>query len=854
MNWHSLSKDAVIRALNSDGSKGLTDAEVQKRLKKYGKNTIEKKKRNGFLKKLILQFNDFMIIVLLAAAGISFISSYLNGKTDFADPIVILLIVLLNAILGTVQEAKAEKEIEHLKKMSEPTATVRRNGKTFSVSAEEICPGDILIFKSGARIAADCRIISSSKLQADESSLTGESVAVNKSENALIPEFSPIAERTNMVYSGTAIVSGKGEGVAVATGMNTEFGKIAGLIMDSENPETPLQKKLSHIGKLLGILALIICFVIFIIGVLKNFPPFEMFMISVSLAVAAIPEGLPAIVTIMLSFGTRQMARQNAVVRNLSSVETLGNASVICSDKTGTLTANKMKVTEIYSDCTALLLKYAVLCCDSESASPNPTETAIVEYAETMSLKKSRLEKSFPRVSDIPFDSTRKMMSTCHKSSSGAFIAAKGAPDILIELSDRIYKDGNICKITVEQKNKILQKNKEMASKALRVIAVAYKPTESSVITENKFIFLGLIGIEDPPRPEVADAVKKCIDAGISPVMITGDHLHTAVAIAKKIGIYSRGKKAITGTELDLMPQDSLEQNIEQYSVFARATPEQKVRIVEAWQKRNKTVAMTGDGVNDAPALKKADIGCSMGISGTDVAKSASDIVLADDNFATIVSAVKKGREIYDNLKKSIKFLLSSNIGEIATVFVGLLFGWSAPLFPIQLLWINLVTDSLPAIALGLDPPADDIMKRKPEKNTKSIFTKSGWFDIFTEGALIGALAIMAYTIGMVCFDHSPNAAIGRTMAFSVLGLSQLVHAFNMRSEHSVFKAGLLKNKFLVFALLLGITLQVAIISVPALAALFKVVSLNRLQWLVVAVLSFMPVPIIELQKLIRNK
>ncbi len=854
MNWHSIDIPTTEKKLKSNIKKGLTDKEAQKRLSENGKNIIEEKKRNGFFKKLLLQFNNFMIIVLIVAAGISFFSSYLNGETDFLDPIVILAIVLLNAILGTIQETKAEKEIENLKKMSEPMSTVRRNSKLIKIPTEELVVGDVLIFKGGTKIPADCRIIKASRILADESSLTGESVAVNKNSNSIKEELSPLAERDNMVYSGTSIISGKGEGLVVSTGMNTELGKIAGMILESKEQETPLQKKLSHIGKVLGILSLAICFIIFVIGILKNFPPFEMFMMSVSLAVAAIPEGLPAIVTIMLSFGTRAMAKRNAIVRNLSSVETLGSASVICSDKTGTLTTNKMEVCEVFSDDEQMLLKYAVLCCDDDTLSPNPTEAAIIRYGEKKSQDKTRLEKKYPRISDIPFDSSRKMMSTCHKGENGYFVISKGAPDIIIECSDKVYINGKAELLTKEEKMRILAENSKMAQKALRVIGVAYKTSSSSVISENNLTFLGLIGMEDPPRPEAKDAVLSCKKAGITPVMITGDHLNTAVAIAEKIGIHTPGKKAITGSELDILPQEKLEQDIEKYSVFARSTPEHKVRIVDAWQKKNKVVAMTGDGVNDAPALKKANIGCSMGITGTDVAKSASDIILTDDNFATIVSAVKKGREIYTNLKKSIKFLLSSNIGEIVTVFVGLLFGWATPLYPIQLLWINLVTDSLPAIALGLDPAEKDIMSKNPEDASKSIITKSMWADIFIEGAFIGAIAVLAYSIGMIYFDCSLNARIGRTMAFSVLGISQLVHAFNMRSEQSIFKIGLFKNKFLCFALFSGIVLQVIIVSCPFISGIFNVVPLTLEQWLICAGLAILPIPVVELQKLSRHK
>lgn len=850
MNWHNMSAKNVLDTLKTDEKKGLSEKEAGKRLLKYGKNTIAAKKREGFLKKFFAQFNDFMIIVLIVAAALSFIMSVLSGDADFVDPIVILLIVILNAALGTIQEAKAEKAIDALKEMSAPKAQVKRNGEIVSVASDEVVPGDILILRPGTRAAADCRLISAISIKTDESSLTGESLPVTKTPEKTFDPLTPLADRTNLIYSGTSVISGKGEGVVVETGMNTELGKIAGLIIESDETETPLQKKLANVGKILGILALCICVIIFFIGIFKNFPPFEMFMISVSLAVAAIPEGLPAIVTIMLAIGVQAMAKKNAIVRNLPAVEALGGASVICSDKTGTLTMNKMEVADVFSEDKNLLFSYAVLCCDAESANgSSPTENAIMEHGKKYSAEKTRMDRKYPRLSEIPFDSSRKLMSTCHKTDSGLIIITKGAPDVLIKLCTHYYSGSSKLSMTKKYENEILKQNSLMADNALRVIAVAFKESSSTTITENNLTFLGLIGLHDPPRPEVPAAVKSCITAGIRPVMITGDHLNTAAAIAKKTGILKEGQKAITGSELDLIPQSRLEQTISEYSVFARVTPAHKVRIVEAWQKQGKTVAMTGDGVNDAPALKKADIGCSMGMCGTDVAKSASDIILTDDNFATIVSAVRKGREIYENLKKSIKFLLSSNIGEIVTVFVGLLFGWSTPLYPIQLLWINLVTDSLPAIALGLDPVSDDIMKEKPQKNSSKIFDKGMWTDIFLEGSMIGALAILAFSIGMVFFDPAGQHTVGRTMAFSVLGISQLIHAFNMRSKKSVIKSGFFKNKFLVLALISGIVLQITITSIPVIASVFKVTPLTLQQWFITALLAIMPIPIVELQK-----
>ena len=829
MDWHNLTKSDTLNALGTNEALGLTQKEAENRLLKYGKNQLESKQKDGIFKKFISQFNDFMIIILVIAAGISFVMSIISGDADFIDPFAILLIVILNAILGTVQEAKAEKAIEALKKMSSPTAKVKRDGKIISIPTENIVPGDILIFSAGVRVLADCRLIHSNSIETDESSLTGESLLVGKNSQNTYPPLTPLADRKNMLFSGSSIISGKGEGVVVSTGMDTELGKIASLIIDSDDKKTPLQKRLEKVGKTLGILALFICIVIFFVGVFKSYPPFEMFMMSVSLAVAAIPEGLPAIVTIMLAIGVQAMAKKNAIVRNLPAVETLGNASVICTDKTGTLTMNKMMVEDSYSEDAEMLFKYAALCSDSESSgNQNPTELAILGHIKSLSLDKSRLDKLYPRLSEIPFDSDRKIMTTCHKNNSGYLVISKGAPDVLIKLCNRFYKKSGSVPFDNKLKNAVLNKNSFFADNSLRVIAVAFKEGNSTKITEDNFTFLGLIGLLDPPRPEVKDAVKSCKSAGINVVMITGDHLNTAKSIGKKIGILEDYQKAITGNELDQIPQHKLEQTISDYSIFARVTPKHKVRIVDAWQKQGKIVAMTGDGVNDAPALKKADIGCSMGITGTDVAKSASDIILVDDNFATIVSAIKKGREIYDNLKKSVKFLLSSNIGEIVTVFLGLLFGWKSPLFPIQLLWINLVTDSLPAIALGLDPASSDIMKKKPKKADDNIFSKSMWLDIFLEGSLIGALAVLAFTIGMLFFE---STAIGRTMAFSVLGISQLLHAFNMRSETSVLNRNFFKNKFLVFAFLSGTILQILVVTF--LSGIFKTVPLSIYQWLV---------------------
>lgn len=843
MTWHDKSIKDTENKLAANIKNGLSDKEAKKRLLKYGKNIISGKKPAGFFRKFAEQFKDFMIIILLLAAAISFVTSVMNGEADYADPLIILGIVVFNAIIGVIQENKAEKSIEALKKISSPAALVRRDGQTVQINAEELVPGDIVILKTGNRVSADCRLLSSSGLMTDESMLTGESMPVNKSSEYVSELHAPLAERKNMVWSGSMVVGGKGEAIVCSTGMETEMGNIASMILSADERETPLQKKLSGIGRTLGIAALLICAVIFVIGLFRNIPPFDMFMTAVSLAVAAIPEGLPAIVTIMLAIGVQRMAKLGSIVRNLPSVETLGSASVICSDKTGTLTQNKMMVVKTYAKDKKMLLKLAGICSDSESI--NPTEAAILDSAVKEGIEKKELDRRFPRVSEIPFDSERKRMSVVYREGSAMRSVTKGAPDIILKMCTHIYDGKKDILMSAAARNEITAQNEQMAKSALRVIAVAYKNISGSKPVEEGLVFAGLIGMEDPPRPEVKEAVKICRGAGITPVMITGDHLATATAIAGQIGIISDNQKSMTGTELERMSQEELEKNINKYSVFARVTPSHKVRIVKAWQKRGAVVAMTGDGVNDAPALKTADIGCSMGITGTDVAKNASDMILTDDNFATIVQAVRQGRGIFHNIKKAVQFLLSSNIGEILTVFLGLLFGWQTPLLAIQLLWVNLVTDSLPAIALGVDPPDKYLMKEPPRPADKSIFADGLWLTIILEGAMIGALALLAFVIGAVNFD----IVTARTMAFSVLSISQLVHAFNMRSEHSVFSIGIFSNKYLVGAFVIGLILQCSVISITPLAALFKVTPLSNPQWMTVAALSAAPLIIVELQK-----
>lgn len=855
MTYHDIPIDKVLSVLKADKKNGYTAKQAQVLLKKNGENVLAEKKPKSIIIKLFEQFKDFMIIILLLAALISFITSIIEGNADFVDPIIILIIVVLNAVLGVVQENKAEKSLAELKKMSSPTANVKRDGVVKTISSKEVVVGDIILLNSGMSVCADCRLISSINLQVDESSLTGESIPVVKIAEKICNINAVIGDRYNCVYSSTSIISGRGEAVVTKTGMHTEVGKIAGLILSTDEKQTPLQNKLAQVGKVLGISALCICSFIFALGLWKGIPPFEMFMTSVSLAVAAIPEGLPAIVTIMLAIGVQRMVKHGAIVRNLPSVETLGSASVICSDKTGTLTQNKMKVTSIVSDDEILTLQLATLCCDCSNTkgngSNNPTENAILIEANERSISKQSIDKKFPRIDEIPFDSKRKRMTTIHRYHGVTRIITKGAVDLILNLCTHYYDGTKKIILTDKQRKQILSENNRLASKALRVIGVAFSDNDYVKVadSEKNLTYVGMIGMVDPPRLEVYDAVKMCKKANIRPVMITGDHAVTAAAIAKEIGIISDNESVITGEMLDKMQQFELEKNIETYNVFARVTPEHKIRIVKAFQKKGHIVAMTGDGVNDAPALKAADIGCSMGISGTDVAKGASDMILTDDNFATIVEAVRQGRSIFSNIKKAVQFLLSSNIGEIMTILTGILFGWAPPLVAIQLLWVNLVTDSLPAIALGLDPVDKYIMLEKPRDPKKSLFSDGLGITIILEGLMIGALALLAFSIGRNIFDTTEIPWIGRTMAFAVLSISQLVHAFNMRSERSVFSVGIFSNKYLVGAFIVGLILQISVITIGPLSVIFKVIALSPIQWLIVGMLSMMPLLIVELQK-----
>ncbi|HOO11492.1 MAG TPA: calcium-translocating P-type ATPase, SERCA-type [Bacillota bacterium] len=872
LEWYTLEKEAVEKELSTSLSKGLDDKEAAERLERYGYNEIEQKKRKTIFQMYIDQFKDFMIIILIIAAVISGLLG------ELTDAVVILMIVILNAVLGVVQENKAEESLAALKRMAAPNAKVLRGSRHDIIPARMLVPGDIVILETGDLVPADIRITKALNLKIQEAALTGESVPVEKDESPLSRKNVPLGDRVNMGYSGSLVTYGRGEGIVVGTGMDTEVGKIAKMIQSVEEVETPLKKRLQILGKALGIAALAICAVIFIVGVAYGKEIFEMFLTSVSLAVAAIPEGLPAIATIVLAIGVQRMVKRNAIVRRLPSVETLGSATVICSDKTGTLTQNKMAVEKLfynsrvyranmdtepldYSEHLRLLVTTGVLCNDSKLketdegviALGDPTETALVDLGLKVGINKEQLEAGQPRVDEVPFDSKRKLMTTVHALESRYRVYTKGAVEELLKISDSILLDGKVVKLEQQHRDTILKTNEEMARDAMRVLGMAYKDIQDlsrgsgEQVYENGLIFIGMTGMIDPPRPEAKEAVTLCKRAGIKPVMITGDHSVTAVAIARDLEILTEGEEAVTGAELEDISDQDLEERVDRISVYARVSPEHKVRIVKAWQARGQIVAMTGDGVNDAPALKIADIGAAMGIVGTDVAKEASDMVLTDDNFATVVAAVEEGRTIFANILKAIQFLLSCNVGEILTLFVATMLNWYEPLLPIHILWVNLVTDSLPALALGVDPAEKNIMDRKPRNPEKNIFDKGMITRIIYQGIMVGALTLAAFVYG-----SQRSLETGRTMAFTVLALSQLVHAFNVRSnKQSAFKAGLLSNRYLLGAVVLSSLLVFAVLEIPFLASVFKVTALKAAEWKMVGVLSLAPVVVVEVVKLL---
>ncbi len=862
MTAHNEDALKVMQSLHSDLAAGLTESQVQEKRAQLGENRLKEKKKKTNLQRFTEQFKDVMILILIAAAMISFVIACVEGEPkEFFEPFLILLIVILNAIMGVMQESKAEKALDALKSLSAPHARVIRDGKEKVIDAVELVPGDIIHLEAGDFIPADARLIRSVSLKSEESALTGESVPSEKDASVTVDEKAPLGDRNNMVFSGCSITYGTATAVVTATGMNTEMGKIANLLDNEDEGHTPLQKKLAQLGKYLGILALAACAIIFVVGIANGIPALDIFMTAVSLAVSAIPEGLPAIVTIVLSIGVQRMVRKNAIIRRLPAVETLGGASVICSDKTGTLTQNRMTLVKAYLDGAKeaedagtqnsaeirKLLTFGTLCCDGsvvfhdkeEQHIGDPTETAIVLAAYRNGIPKDDLNHKYPRLAEIPFDSDRKLMTTINRIDNKNVVIVKGAFDVM---TSRCVS-GDL--------KKAAQINEDMSKNALRVLAIGYKeistvptnPTPEEL--ENGLTFMGLVGMIDPPRPEAKAAVETCRKAGIKPVMITGDHVVTASAIAAELGILLDGDRAITGPELDAMTDSELDACVENISVYARVSPENKIRIVKAWQRKGQIVSMTGDGVNDAPALKAADIGCAMGITGTDVAKGAADITLTDDNFATIVDAVREGRGIYANIKKVVGYLLGTNIGEVVAVFVAMLLWHRTPLLSMQLLWINLVTDSLPAIALGMEPVEKDVMERKPKRKDEGLFAHGFGVRIVLQGIMFGILSLIAYYTGET---QTGMAEGGQTLAFMVLALSQVVQAFNMRSEHSLFKTGVFTNHPLNRAAIASLFLVCLVLFTPLRSA-FGLVTLSGTQYLIGLGLILVPLVVMELSK-----
>ncbi|HMM30300.1 MAG TPA: calcium-translocating P-type ATPase, PMCA-type [Clostridia bacterium] len=860
--------DQVLAQLEVEATQGLSAEEAERRLAEHGENKLTEKKKETLLQKFLNQFKDVMIIILIVAAAISFAISLYNREEGFAEPILILLIVILNAALGVAQESKAEKALEALKKLSAPHARVVRGGKEDIIDAAFLVPGDIIHIEAGDFIPADARLLEAASLKCEESALTGESVPSEKQASLKVEQNAPLGDRRNMVYSGCSVAYGRARAVVTSTGMNTEMGKIANMLDSEQEGQTPLQQKLATLGKYLGFAALAICAVIFVVGILDQMHLMEIFMISVSLAVSAIPEGLPAIVTIVLAIGVERMVKRNAIIRKLPAVETLGSASVICSDKTGTLTQNRMtlvkafdaksgvseEIGEANSEQIREILKYGTLCCDGYVELENgevrhigdPTETAIVLAAHKNGMTRQELSAQYPRLAEIPFDSDRKLMTTVNRINGKNIAIVKGAFDVLAEKC--VAGDVAAAKAAVES----------MSRQALRVLAVAYREVQSFSATptpqelEHSLTLMGVVGMIDPPRPEVKTAVEVCKRAGIRPIMITGDHVATACAIAEELGILREGDEAVTGSELTVMPEEELAARVKNISVYARVSPSDKIRIVRAWQNEGQVVAMTGDGVNDAPALKAADIGCAMGITGTDVAKGAADMTLTDDNFATIVEAVREGRSIYDNIRKAVGYLLGTNIGEVLTVFLAMLIWRTSPLLSMQLLWINLVTDSLPAIALGMEPVESDVMERMPKPKNEGIFSGGLGVKVAVQGLMFCALTLIGFWLGQVMLGGSVEE--GRTMAFIILAFTQVVHSFNMRSTRSLFAIGAFTNKKLVQAGIISTLMIAVIVFIPPIAKLFELVQMPWYMYLIAVGLAFVPIPVMEITKLFLHR
>ena len=905
-NWFNKEIGEVENQLETNITNGLSEEQFLDRLNEYGYNELKEKKKSSLFAKFMNQFKDFMIIVLLIAAIVSGVIGYMQNE-GFTDAIIILVIVILNAIIGVVQEVKAETSLEALKKLSGYSAKVIRAGNLQVVPTKELVPGDVVVLETGDFVPADIRLVESINLKIQEASLTGESVPVEKIVDKLDKEEVPLGDRINMSFSSSMVTYGRGKGIVVETGMNTEVGKIATMLDEADDGLTPLQEKLDALGKTLGTASLVICAVLFVVGwLIYKKEPIHMFMSAVSLAVAAIPEGLPAIATIVLSIGVQRMVNRNAIVRKLPSVETLGSATVICSDKTGTLTQNRMTVVKLYynekeyepeeinrDEQYMKLIYSAVLCNDSKvtrqdiyddgledqeiEITGDPTETALVDVGMETDVFKDTLDRENVRIAEVPFDSERKLMTTIHEKDGQIIAYTKGAVDELLKRCTKTMLDGEIKNITKEEKQLILDNNEAMAKDALRVLGFAFKQIDTmpervdEKTIENDLVFVGMMGMIDPPRPEVKDAVEECKEAGIRTVMITGDHLTTAKAIATDLGILTEGTKAIQGAELDKISDEDLKNKVKEISVYARVSPEHKVRIVKAWQANGDIVAMTGDGVNDAPSLKTANIGCAMGITGTDVSKEAADVVLTDDNFATVVSAVEEGRRIYDNILKSIQYLISSNIGEIialfvvimATPFIASTFNIQdtsliEPLLPIQILCVNLATDSLPALALSVEPAEEDIMKRKAKKKTNQVFTKGIVWRMIYQGIMIGCLTLAAFFIGMATqqgtgYSEEVRIGVAQTMAFATLAISELVHSFNAKSkDKSIFKTGIFNNMALIGAVAISLILMLLILRVPFLMPIFKTKYLTWEQLRITFGLCLAPLVIVEIFKLFK--
>lgn len=873
----------VEKELNTSIDAGLSDSEVKARLEKYGPNALASKKKESLFMRFVDQFKDFMIIVLIIAAILSGVVA-----NEWTDAAIIMIVVILNAILGVFQEARSEAAIDALKEMATPEAHVRRDGAIVTIPSTELVPGDVVLLEAGDVVPADLRLNLARSLKVEESALTGESVPVEKHAETLSGDDIALGDRVNMAYSNTNVTYGRGEGIVVGTGMNTEVGKIATMLNNADETDTPLKHNLNQLGKTLTIMILAICVIVFAVGVLKANPAdrnstlmINMFLVAVSLAVAAIPEGLPAIVTIILALGTQTMAKHKAIVRKLPAVETLGATDIICSDKTGTLTQNRMTVEKVFYDGklhddseeikdTNPALLSMVLANDTKIENGgnllgDPTETALIQYAFDQNIDVQGLLEKYKRVQEVPFDSERKLMSTVNKDNGKFYVAVKGAPDMLLKRVTKIVHNGEVVAITDAEKQAILESNKNMAKQALRVLGLAYKqiddvyddPTTDNV--EQDLIFAGLVGMIDPERSEAKAAVAEAKSAGIRTVMITGDHQTTAQAIAERLGIIQKGQdeRVLTGAQLDKLSDDYFKQHVGDYSVYARVSPEHKVRIVKAWQANDKIVAMTGDGVNDAPSLKQADIGIGMGITGTEVSKGASDMVLADDNFATIVEAVKQGRKVFSNIQKAILYLMSCNVGEVLTVFMMTMLGWDI-LAPVQLLWINLVTDTLPAIALGVEPVESGIMKRKPRGKKSNFFSGGVASSIIYQGILEGVLVLGAYQIGLHVGPHVGDASMQHgdalTMAFLTLGLIQLFHAINSKYVHqSIFRKHIFANKWFNGAIIIAALIMSAV-ELPFMTKFFDVTELNGQQWLVILVAGICMILIVEIVKFCQRK